>query len=85
MLMTEKETSDDQKELGGPRSPWMTPVADASGTDASVMGAETWPALGGAPPRPKSTDTAMKPPALDPFDGVSAAHAQVQVCNTALL
>ncbi|XP_031389019.1 la-related protein 1A isoform X2 [Punica granatum] len=72
MVMAENENGDDQKELGGPKSPWKTPVADTSSADAQVMGAESWPALGDAPPRPNSTDSASKPPTSAAPEGAAA-------------
>ncbi|KAK6246928.1 hypothetical protein QUC31_018493 [Theobroma cacao] len=45
MVMAENEAGDDQKEV---KSPWKTPVIDGEkAADASVMGTQSWPDLGG--------------------------------------
>ncbi|KAI3419058.1 HTH La-type RNA-binding domain-containing protein [Psidium guajava] len=64
MVTAENESFDEQKEHGGPKSPWKTPAAaDGSAADAPVMGAESWPALGDAPARTKIVESPAKPPA----------------------
>lgn len=77
MVMAENDNGDDQKELAGQRSPWKTPVAETSSADAPVMGAESWPALGDAPPRPKGTDSAVKPPNLASPEVAAPPNPQV--------
>ncbi|GAB2285150.1 hypothetical protein Dimus_019604 [Dionaea muscipula] len=64
MMMAESRMVDDRKEVGGggstaSKSPWKRPVD--KGTDAPVMGAESWPALADAQ-RPKNSEVTMKPP-----------------------
>lgn len=74
-MTAENESVDEQRELAAPKSPWKTPAApaaaaaaaaaaDGGAADAPVMGAESWPALGDAPPpRTKSAESLAKPPA----------------------
>ncbi|GAB2275042.1 hypothetical protein Dimus_009810 [Dionaea muscipula] len=63
-------TVDDRKEAAeggaGPRSPWKKPVD--KGTDAPVMGAESWPALADAQ-RHKNSEVTAKPPASSAPNG----------------
>ncbi|KAI6685402.1 hypothetical protein NL676_031315 [Syzygium grande] len=66
MVTVENESVDEHRELGGPKSPWKTPAAAAAAAaaadgEAPVMGAESWPALGDAPPRTKSAESPVKP------------------------
>ncbi|KAK4762990.1 hypothetical protein SAY86_008758 [Trapa natans] len=74
--MAQNDNGGDPKELARPESPWKTPVADTSSANAPVMGAVSWPSLGDAPPRPKSTDSGVKP--LASADPEVAAHSSSQ-------
>lgn len=83
--MAENDSGGDQKELARPESPWKTPVADASGANAPVVGAESWPALGDAPPRPKSTDSGAKPPTSAASEVTTPPSPQVQLLSLSLV
>ncbi|GAB4825369.1 hypothetical protein Ancab_008240 [Ancistrocladus abbreviatus] len=78
MVMAESGTVDDQKEVAsggpGPKSPWKRPVLKAS-VNASVMGAEAWPALSDAQ-RPNNLEVAGK------LAGPMAAHGAHSTTNT---
>ncbi|GMG98836.1 hypothetical protein Nepgr_000676 [Nepenthes gracilis] len=75
MVMAENRTLNDQKEVTGagigPKSPWKRP-AD-KGTDAPVMGAESWPPLSDSQ-RPKNSEVNAKPLAAADV-AISAAPA----------
>ncbi|KAE8729505.1 hypothetical protein F3Y22_tig00003715pilonHSYRG00335 [Hibiscus syriacus] len=50
MVMAENEAGSDRKEI---KSPWKTPVIDAQKVaDATIMGTESWPDLGGTQQTP---------------------------------
>ncbi|KAK4765378.1 hypothetical protein SAY86_026468 [Trapa natans] len=75
MVMAESDNGDDRKGLVGTKSPWRTPFADTGSADDPAMGVESWPALGDAPPRPKSTDSAVKPPS-SPQESIALSKPQ---------
>lgn len=62
MVMADNESGDDHKEV---KSPWKTPVIDGEkASDASVMGTQSWPDLGGtqqAPDNPQVSATGSDP------------------------
>lgn len=77
-MTVENESVDEHRELGGPKSPWKTPAAAAADGEAPVMGAESWPALGDAPPRTKSAESPVKPlPSVASDRGAPPPAAQV--------
>lgn len=80
MVMADNEGAGDDhggnKEVGGPKSPWKTPVAVDADAPVMIGVAECWPALSDAQ-RPKLPDDAAptKPPVASPAPPV------LQVCR----
>lgn len=78
MVMADNEAevdNHDNKEVGGPKSPWKSPAAVDAEAPVMIGAAESWPALTDAQ-RPKIPDGAATKPLVTPAPPV------VQVCQS---
>lgn len=75
MVMAENEAAGEEvnsNEVGGPKSPWKTPMAVHSDSPVMIDAAESWPALTDAQ-RPKVPDAAATKPLVVPIPVVQVA------------